>query len=246
MSAVLAVTGISHRFGGLQVLSDVGFAAERGEIVALIGPNGAGKTTLLNILSGVIRPDAGEVRLAGVRIDRLSPHRIARLGLARTFQNLRLFPSLTVLEHVCVALASGPRERRALLASATSPASVAEGRSILFRLGLDGYRDSRAGALPYGLQRRLEIARAIARTPRLLLLDEPSAGLAAEDIALLVRLIGELAQEGLSVVLIEHNMAIVRNLASRVVVLDHGVAIASGPLAQVATDPAVVEAYLGD
>lgn len=246
MTAVLAVTGISHRFGGLQVLSGVGFAAERSEIVALIGPNGAGKTTLLNILSGIIRPQSGEVRLDGLRIDGLAPHRIARLGLARTFQTLRLFPSLTVLEHVCVALASGGPRERGLLASATSPAQVAAARSILQRLALDGQRDVRADALPYGQQRRLEIARAIARAPRLLLLDEPSAGLAATDIAALVRLIGELAHEGLTILLIEHNMGIVRNLASRVVVLDHGVGLASGTLAQVAADPAVIEAYLGD
>ena len=221
MTAVLAVTGISHRFGGLQVLSGVGFAAERSEIVALIGPNGAGKTTLLNILSGIIRPQSGEVRLDGLRIDGLAPHRIARLGLARTFQTLRLFPSLTVLEHVCVALASGGPRERGLLASATSPAQVAAARSILQRLALDGQRDVRADALPSG-------------------------GLAATDIAALVRLIGELAHEGLTILLIEHNMGIVRNLASRVVVLDHGVGLASGTLAQVAADPAVIEAYLGD
>lgn len=243
--ALLEVRGVSRAFGGVRAVEDVSLMVRPGEIMALIGPNGAGKTTLLNVLSGVIRPDSGQVIFDGCRTDVLPPHRVARLGLARTFQNLRLFPTLSVLENVAAVLAHRGAGVRGLLRPASEPALQEAARTLLRRVGLDEVRDAAPRSLPYGLQRQLEIARALALAPRMLLLDEPAAGLTHAEVDAVVRLVRALRDEGRTVLLIEHHMGVVRALADRVAVLDHGQVIALGPLEQVAADPRVVEAYLG-
>ena len=244
-TALLDLRGVSRWFGGVRAVNDVTFALPAGQIMGLIGPNGAGKTTLFNVVSGVLKPTAGRVLFDGTRIDALPTHRVARLGLARTFQNLRLFSSLTVLENVSAVLATRHVRVPGLIGSATARDLLAPARALLRRVDLDDVRDAPARALPYGLQRRLEIARALALEPRLLLLDEPSAGLSHGEAEALVRLVRELHADGLTVLLIEHNMTLVRALADTIAVLDHGELIALGTPEQIAADPVVIEAYLG-
>jgi branched-chain amino acid transport system permease protein len=247
----LEVEGVGKRFRGLNALSDVTLEVAEGEIHGIIGPNGSGKTTLFNVVSGIYRPNGGKVRLRGRDVTRLRSYQLARLGMGRTFQNLRLFRTLTVLENVMVALDRDPFW--AHLRYVLAPASVwsrerrrrAQGLDLLRRMGLDEVADVAAVNLPYGRQRQLEIARAVGGDADLLLLDEPAAGLNAAEMEVLKSTIRQVRDSGVTVVLIEHNMGLVMSLCERITVLAHGRVIASGSPVDVSTDQAVVEAYLG-
>lgn len=253
--AVLELRGVSKRFGGLQVLQDLDLEVADGEIVSVIGPNGAGKTTLFNLVSGVFAPDAGDILLDGESLVGLPPHRIAAKGVARTFQTLRVFLNMTVVENVMAAeYASGEVGIvRGLLATPAARREVARQRAVaeeklaFFGKRLVGYRfDQPAYSLSYANRRRLEIARAMATGARLLLLDEPAAGMNPAETHEITQLIGELRDEaGYTILVIEHDMHVVEGISDRVVALDHGVKIAEGSFEEVANDPAVIEAYLG-
>jgi branched-chain amino acid transport system ATP-binding protein len=226
------------RFGGLAALSGVSFQVAPGQIVGLIGPNGAGKTTLFNVVSGLVRPDRGAVRFRGAPITGLAPFRIARRGIARTFQLVRILPSLTVTQNVLVGLYFGARER------AGGPGPV-EARRLLERVGLEARADDLAEALPLADRKRLEIARALATRPALLLLDEVLSGIRAAEARLIMDLIRDIRAAGTTIVMIEHIMKAIMSLSDRVVVLHHGEKIAEGTPEAVATAPTVVQAYLG-
>jgi branched-chain amino acid transport system ATP-binding protein len=251
VSGILAVEGIGIGFGGLRALDAVGFSVAQGEVFAIIGPNGAGKTTLFNIVSGLYRPDAGTVRLEGRDVTGLEPHRLAALGLSRTFQNLQLFHRMTAAENVMVG--RHLRESRSVPRHLFAPRAVwreerAEREKALELLGLVGLRDAAeqpAGALPHGAAKRLEIARALAVEPKVLLLDEPAAGCNATETAEIEALVRRIAGGGVTVVLVEHDMRLVMRLSDRVHVLNHGRTLAEGRPAEVRLNPAVVEAYLG-
>ena len=248
---LLKISGLSKHFGGLPALSQVNFRAERGQVTALIGPNGAGKTTLINCLSGVIQPDQGEILFDGEDIAGVAAHRVARLGISRTFQNLRIFPRLTVLDNVLCgltvkagasmleALLRPPglrhRERRLMLTA----------MEALDTFGLADKAGWPAGALPYGDKKRVEMARAFVSQPVLTLLDEPVAGLNPEETARVAALIRQMRMYGKTMVLVEHDMDLVMSVADRVVVLDGGSRIAGGSPDEVRANPLVLEAYLG-
>jgi branched-chain amino acid transport system ATP-binding protein len=249
---LLEADQVTKRFGGLLAVENVSLRVPRGAIHSVIGPNGAGKTTLFNCLTSFIKPTSGEIRLAGKRIDGLRPDLVAGHGVARTYQNIRLFPDLTALENIMVgvdakrpdtllgALLATPAHRRNVEA-ATSRANA-----LLTELGLSGRGDRLARHLPYGDQRRLEIARALAIEPVLLLLDEPAAGMNPVESQGMMELIRRLRDvHGITVLLIEHQMRVVMGISERITVLDHGVCIAEGTPSEIRRDPAVIAAYLG-
>jgi branched-chain amino acid transport system ATP-binding protein len=238
MTALLEIHGVSKSFSGLKAVQDVTFSVPEGEIVGLIGPNGAGKTTCFNLVAGVYRPDAGEVRLGGTRIDGWRPDQICRAGLGRTFQLVKPFAGLTVLENVLVGALN---QCRSVRAAKEISAHVIE------QLGLEGKRDAAAGSLTLPDRKRLEVARALATAPRILLLDEVMAGLRPTETDRMVALFRDLnSRLGLTILMIEHVMRAVMALSRRIIVLHHGQVIAAGKPEVVTRDPAVLECYLGE
>jgi ABC-type branched-subunit amino acid transport system ATPase component len=252
---VLELKNVSKSFGGLRVVADLDLFVDGGEIVSVIGPNGAGKTTLFNLITGIYRPDAGEILLDGRNLVGLPAHKITKLGVARTFQTLRLFLNMTVLENVMAAQYG--RTRAGVLRSVLrTPGQRREEREIrrnaeeklsFFGQRLMGYRwNQPAYSLSYANRRRLEVARAMATNPRILLLDEPAAGMNPAETHEITELIGRLRDDGgYTILVIEHDMHVVEGISDRVIALDHGEKIAEGSFDEVATNPRVVEAYLG-
>jgi len=255
MPALLELRDVTKAFGGLTVINDLELHVDEREIVSVIGPNGAGKKTLFNLITGIYRPDAGDILLDGASVVGLPPHEITRRGIARTFQTLRLFLNMTVKENV-MAAAYGHTRAGVLRAVLRTPGMRREEREIeelakerlsFFGQRLMGYRwDQPAYSLSYANRRRLEIARATATRPRILLLDEPAAGMNPSETHEITELIGKLRVDGgYTILVIEHDMHVVEGISDRVVALDHGVKIAEGSFEQVATDERVIEAYLG-
>jgi ABC-type branched-subunit amino acid transport system ATPase component len=250
-SPILQVQGLTRAFGGLVAVNDLSFNIHRGEIYGLIGPNGAGKTTVINMLSGLIPPTSGTIRFAGQAIERLPAHKITALGMSRTYQNIRLFGAMTVLQNVIVGqhcrlhsslvgrLVFAPGVRR------EEQAAGEKSLALLQSVGLDTAQNLPASSLPYGSQRRLEMARALASDPALLLLDEPAAGMNGQEREELQTRLRALSDGGLTILLIEHDVSLVMNLCHRIGVLNFGNLIAEGTPQQIASNPAVIEAYLG-
>ncbi|WP_048647075.1 ABC transporter ATP-binding protein [Nitratireductor soli] len=239
MTALIEITGLRKQFGGLTAVDDVSFVVAEGEIVALLGPNGSGKTTVLNMISGALAPTSGAIRLAGEEIAGLGPHRIAHKGVARTFQLVRILPSLTVGENVMAALAF----RHPPVWGGAAEARV---ETLLEEIGLGGRGAERADNLTYIDQKRMELARALAAEPRLLLLDEWLSGLNPTELQVGIELILSLRRSGMTVLLVEHIMEAVRALCSRAVVMNAGRTIADGPTEAVLADADVIRAYLGE
>ena len=248
---VLNVQGVSKRFGGLQALSDVGIAIRPGQVYGLIGPNGAGKTTFFNVLTGLYTPDSGNFELGGEPYKPSAVHEVAKQGIARTFQNIRLFPEMTAIENVMVG--RHVRTHSGLLGAVFRTRSfrqeeseiAARSQELLDYVGIGRYAEFRARTLSYGDQRRLEIARALATDPKLLVLDEPAAGLNEHESADLMALIRQIRDTGITVFLIEHDMKVVMGVSDRVMVLDNGQKIAEGTPAEIEKNESVQSVYLG-
>jgi len=256
--AILQVSGLTKNFGGIKAIDKVDLDIHPGEIVALIGPNGAGKTTFFNCLTGIYTPTAGDIYLRNpetgkkTRLNGMKPNNITKIGMARTFQNIRLFPSMSVLENVMIgrhcrtkalilgAIFRGPATRR------EEEEIVDTSRGLLKKVGLHRHANEEARNLSYGAQRRLEIGRALATEPFLLLLDEPAAGMNPQETEALVTLIKAICKEGHSILLIEHDMKLVMSLSDRIFVMDYGKKIAQGTPEEVRSNPAVIKAYLGE
>ena len=251
MTTLLEARAVSKSFGGVRAVREISLAIPEKSIFALIGPNGAGKSTLLNLISGIYQPDAGALSFAGADLIGLPAHRRVRLGIARTFQKIRLFKQLTVLENVLAGFhihheipawqyvlpgAAASRDRRRCRA---------EAEELLAFVGLAARAGERAGALPYGQQRMLEIARSLATRPRLFMLDEPAAGLNGAEVAFLLQRLEDIGRRGITVVVVEHNMDLVMNVAHRVFVMDYGEHLFEGTPREVQANPQVIEAYLG-